>query len=403
MGDGFLLGTVIALVGFGIVEIYAASAVFALQHYGNGQYFVWRQSIYAVVGFAAMLFTAKVPFTWHRRFTYPLLGIAFALMLATLLGFGRRAGGAARWIHFGSFNIQPAEIAKLALIVWLAYSLSKKSAKIRSFSVGFLPHVLVALLLAFLCLLQPDFGSALMIFTLTFVMLFTAGAKLGYMLGAVVLSLPIFYALIASSEYRMQRIRAFIAPLEHRYGIGYQVSESLMSFGAGGITGVGLGDSRQKLFYLPEAHTDFLSSIIGEELGFVGVLALVLAFCFILYRGTRIAFAAPNEYGTYLAFGLTLFITTQALTNMAMAMGLLPTKGMVLPFMSFGGSSLVMNCAAVGILYNISRYRQGADSPNSARSSSAKTSTVKSNPVKTSPVRTSPVKSSRKREVEAMS
>jgi cell division protein FtsW len=252
--------------------------------------------------------------------------------------------------------MQPAELAKLAMILWLAHSLAKKSNQVRTFSIGFLPHVLVAGLLMLLCLAQPDFGSAVMIALLTFVVLFAAGAKAGYLLGGVLIAIPIGYAGIASSPYRMRRIQAFLEPFEHRQGAGYQITESLMSFGSGGWTGVGLGDGRQKLLFLPEAHTDFISAIIGEELGFIGVVLLCAAFGWIVFRGLHAAWRAQDEYAAYLATGMTLFIGLQAFTNLAVAMGLLPTKGLALPFVSYGGSSLLVNAAAAGIILNTSRY-----------------------------------------------
>jgi cell division protein FtsW len=276
----------------------------------------------------------------------------------TAFGFGKSAGGASRWIELGPIHIQPAEIAKVTMILWLSYSLSKKSEQIRSFSIGFLPHVLVAGVLMLLCLRQPDFGSAVMVALMTFVLLFTAGARLGYMLGSALLALPLAYHLVAGSEYRMRRITAFLSPFQYRYGAGYQIAESLMSFGAGGVTGVGLGDSRQKLFFLPEAHTDFISAIIGEELGFVGLAVVIAAYLLILARGLRAAYRAADDYGSYLAVGITIFIGLQAFTNLAVAVGLLPTKGLVLPFISFGGSALLVNCAAVGVLLNVSRPRE---------------------------------------------
>jgi cell division protein FtsW len=275
----------------------------------------------------------------------------------TTVGGGHAAGGAARWIRLGPINVQPSEITKVALICWLAYSLAKKSERIKSFSVGFLPHALMAGFVMLLFLKQPDFGSAVMVCLITFVMLFAAGAKLGYILGAFLGAVPIAYFLVAGSEYRMRRIKAFLEPFEHRYDVGYQIAESLMSFGAGGATGVGIGDSRQKLFFLPEAHTDFISAIIGEELGFVGIALLIGAFCLLVYRGLLAAYRAANDYGTYLAVGITMFIGMQAFTNLAVAIGLLPTKGLVLPFISYGGSALLVNCIAVGILLNVSRPR----------------------------------------------
>lgn len=356
--DPVLTAVVVGLVAFGVVMVFSASAVFASQRYEAPFHFLIRQGIFAFVGLAVMLAVARIDYHRYRRFTYLALGAAVLLLIAVVLGAGRTAGGASRWIQVGPVNIQPAEAAKLALILWLAYSLSKKHERIRSFQIGFLPHMLMAGLLALLCLKQPDFGSAVMIVLLTFVLLFTAGARLGYLLGATLLALPIVYFLIALNPYRMRRIQAFLAPFEHRYGVGYQVAESLMSFGAGGATGVGIGDSRQKLFYLPEAHTDFISAIVGEELGFVGVILLTIAFVVVVWRGLRISTRAADQYGTYLAVGITMFIGLQAFTNLAVAMGLVPTKGLTLPFLSYGGSSLLVNCAAVGIVLNVSRERE---------------------------------------------
>lgn len=355
--DRLLSGLVVGLVVFGVTMVYSASAVLAYQRHDDGQYFLVRQGIYAAVGLVLTFGLSRIDYHRLRPFTYPMLIGAAGLMLATTLGFGSSAGGAARWIRVGPVHVQPAEVAKLALIVWLAYSLSKKSERIRSFSIGFLPHVAVAGVLMLMCMRQPDFGSAVMMGLLTFVMLFAAGVRVGYMLGAGLAALPVAYYLVAGSEYRMRRITAFLAPFEHRSNEGYQVAESLISLGAGGLTGVGIGDSRQKLFFLPEAHTDFIAAIIGEELGFVGFVALVIAFGVLIWRGMRAAHDAADDYGTYLAAGVTVFLGLQAFTNLAVAVGLLPTKGLVLPFISYGGSALLVNCAAIGIVLNVSRPR----------------------------------------------
>ncbi len=368
--DAVLTGTVIALIAFGVVMVYSASAVFAHQQYGSGQYFLMRQGIYAAIGLPLIVFLARLDYGKIRHFTYPFLGVSVLLLIITTAGFGHAAGGAARWIRLGPINVQPSEITKVALICWLAYSLAKKSERIKSFSVGFLPHALMAGFVMLLFLKQPDFGSAVMVCLITFVMLFAAGAKLGYILGAFLGAVPIAYFLVAGSEYRMRRIKAFLEPFEHRYDVGYQIAESLMSFGAGGATGVGIGDSRQKLFFLPEAHTDFISAIIGEELGFVGIALLIGAFCLLVYRGLLAAYRAANDYGTYLAVGITMFIGMQAFTNLAVAIGLLPTKGLGLPFISYGGSALLVNCIAVGILLNVSRPRDVSAMPEPERGSS---------------------------------
>ncbi len=354
--DVTLAATLVGLIAFGVVMVYSASAVYANNMFGDGYHFLVRQTIFAALAFVVLIVFTRVNLTLLRRSTYPVLLTAVLMMIAVALGFGRSAGGATRWLAVGPVNVQPAEFAKLAMIMWLAHSLAKKANRVRTFSIGFLPHVLVAGLLMLLCLAQPDFGSAVMIALLTFVVLFAAGAKAGYLLGCVLVALPVGYAAIASSPYRMRRITAFLEPFEHRQGAGYQISESLMSFGSGGWTGVGLGDGRQKLLFLPEAHTDFISAIVGEELGFIGIALLCATFVWIVFRGLRAAWRAQDEYAGYLAAGMTLFIGLQAFTNLAVAMGLLPTKGLALPFVSYGGSSLLVNAAAAGIILNTSRF-----------------------------------------------
>lgn len=360
--DSLLTGTVLALVCFGVVMVYSASAVLAYSHFDDGQHYLVRQAGYATIGLLGMFAIASLDYHRVRVLTYPMLIGSLLLLCVTAFGFGKSAGGASRWIEVGGFHIQPAEVAKVAIICWLAYSLSKKTERIRSFSVGFLPHVLMSGIVMMLCLRQPDFGSAVMVGLITVVLLFTAGARLGYILSAGVLALPIVYHLVTGSEYRMRRITAFLSPFQYRYGAGYQIAESLMSFGAGGTTGVGIGDGRQKLLFLPEAHTDFISAIVGEELGFVGFAVMVFAYLLVLHRGVLAALRAADDYGTYLAMGITMFIGLQAFTNLAVAVGLLPTKGLVLPFISYGGSALLVNCAAVGILLNVSRPREGTTS-----------------------------------------
>ena len=369
--DAVLTAAVVSLVCFGVVMVYSASAVLAYNRFDDGQHYLVRQAAYALIGIVSMVVLARVDYHHLRPLTYPILIGALGLLCITAFGFGKSVGGASRWIEVGPVHVQPAEIAKVAMICWLSYSLSKKRERIKSFTVGFLPHVLAALFVMLLCLKQPDFGSAVMIGLLTFVLLFTAGARLGYILGAILLALPIAYQLIAGSEYRMRRITAFLSPFQYRYGVGYQIAESLMGFGAGGTTGIGIGDSRQKLFFLPEAHTDFIGAIVGEELGFVGFCAMVVAFLIVVHRGLRTALRAVDEYGTYLAVGITVFVGLQAFTNLAVALGLLPTKGLVLPFVSYGGSALLVNCGAIGILLNVSRPREAVNEVESAASHGA--------------------------------
>jgi cell division protein FtsW len=353
--DPILTAALIALVAFGIVMVYSASSVWSHFKLKNDHALVIKQAAHALIGVPLLFGLARFDYHRLRKFTYPLLFGTLLLLVATVLGLGHAAGGAARWLQVGPLRIQPVEPAKLAVICWLAYSLSNKTAHIRTFSVGFLPHVLGAVVFMGLCMKQPDFGSCIMIGLILFFMLFTAGAHLGYLIGGCLAALPIVWLFVRGSEYRMHRIMSFLPGSEN-----YQLHESRLSFGLGGATGVGIGNSYQKLLFLPEAHTDFISAIIGEELGLLGFALMVLVFLLVIYRGIKAAFAAADEYGTYLAVGTTLFIGTQAFTNLAVAVGLLPTKGLVLPFISYGGSSLLVNCCCAGILLNVSRPRSAS-------------------------------------------
>ena len=263
-------------------------------------------------------------------------------------------------------HIQPAEAAKLGIVVWLAYSLSKKAERIKSFSVGFVPHLLVVGVLALLCLKQPDFGSAVVLTFLTFTLLFVAGARIPYIASAAVLLGASAVLLVWVSEYRFKRYLAWTNMEANRNDLAYQPFQSVMSFGSGGTSGLGLGRGLQVL-YLPEAHTDFVSAIIGEELGFLGILGLCAAYLVIVSRGVKIALEAADDYGSFMAFGVSTMFGVQALTNLAVAMAIFPTKGLTLPFLSYGGSSLLVNAVAVGILLSISRPRTALPEPEPER------------------------------------
>ncbi len=352
--DSVLAAVVVALVGFGVVMVYSASAVQATVQYHDPQFFLKRQVAYAIAALAATWSASR--FDYHRlyRLTYPVLLAVGILLLLCVVGFGHSGGGAARWLTLGPVHVQPAEMAKVALVIWLAYSLAKKAERVTTFTVGFLPHLIVAGVLMLLCLKQPDFGSAVVLLLLTFTMLFVAGAKIGYILGASILGAAFGAAAIRFREYRYERYLAWLHMDEHRQDLAYQPFQSVMSFGSGGPTGLGLGRGLQTL-YLPEAHTDFVAAIVGEELGFLGVAALCTAYLVLVGRGVRAALRAPDDFGAFLAFGLSTMFGVQALINVAVALAILPTKGLTLPFVSFGGSSLLMNAVAAGILLNISR------------------------------------------------
>jgi cell division protein FtsW len=352
--DPVLAAVVVALVGFGVVMVYSASAVQATVQYHDPQFFLKRQTAYALTALALTWAASRVDYHRLYKLTYPVLALVGTLLLLCVIGFGHSGGGAARWLSIGPVHVQPAEMAKVALVIWLAYSLAKKAEKVKTFTVGFLPHLLVAGVFMLLCLKQPDFGSAVVLLLLTFTLLFVAGAKVGYILGASILGAGAGAALVRFREYRYERYLAWLHMDQHRQDLAYQPFQSVMSFGSGGPTGLGLGRGLQTL-YLPEAHTDFVAAIVGEELGFLGVACLCGAYLLLVARGVRAALRSPDDFGSFLAFGLSAMFGVQALVNLSVALAILPTKGLTLPFVSFGGSSLLVNAVAAGILLNISR------------------------------------------------
>lgn len=354
--DVVIAAVAIALIGFGVVMVYSASAVEAAVTFGDPQYYLRRQATYAIVSLVVMFSVARLDYHRLRPFTYPVLAGVTVMLTLSVIGFGHSGGGATRWLSLGSIHVQPSEAAKLALVLWLAYSLAKKRAQVKSFSVGMLPHLLMAGGLMLLCLKQPDFGGAVVLLFLTFTLLFVAGARVGYLLGVGMLGTLVAAWLVRFTTYRWERVLAWFNMSEHRHDLAYQPFQSVMSFGSGRFTGVGLGDGLQVL-YLPEAHTDFISAIVGEELGFLGILVLISAYMILVVRGVKAALNAPDDYGAYIAFGIAVLFGSQSLINLAVAMSMLPTKGLTLPFVSYGGSSLLVNAAAMGILLNVSRSR----------------------------------------------
>jgi len=352
--DPVLAAILVALIGFGVVMVYSASAVQGTVQHHDPQFFLKRQGAYAVAAVALLFGTSRVDYHRIYKLTYPMLVGVGILLLLCVVGFGHSGGGAARWLSVGPVHIQPAEMAKLAVVGWLAYSLAKKADRVKTFTVGFLPHLIVAGIFMLLCMKQPDFGSAVVLLLLTFTLLFVAGAKLGYILGASILGSMFAVIAVRFSEYRWRRYVAWLDMDGHKQDLAYQTFQSVLSFGSGGTWGMGLGRGLQTL-YLPEAHTDFVAAIIGEELGFAGILVLCAAYLTLVTRGVRAALRAPDDYGSYLAFGISAMFGVQALVNLAVALAIVPTKGLTLPFVSFGGSSLLVNSVAAGILLNVSR------------------------------------------------
>jgi cell division protein FtsW len=295
-----------------------------------------------------------------RKLAVPLLIFCVLLLVMVLVpGIGTKVGGAVRWLRIGGISIQPAEFAKLGLVIFMAHSLARKKDRVKTFRFGFLPYmVLLAFLLALL-LAQPDLGSAMTLGVVAVMMLLVAGTRLVYLFGMGIVAAPFLYFLIMNVDYRRQRVLAFLNPWDDPSNSGFQIIQSWIAFGSGGAFGKGLGESRQKLFYLPEAHTDFIFSVIGEELGFIGVIVIAAMFLLLVVRGLRTALCAPDEFGCYLAFGMSLLLGIEAFVNMAVVMGMVPTKGLALPFLSYGGTSLLTSLIAVGIILNISSHAAG--------------------------------------------
>jgi cell division protein FtsW len=353
--DVHLLFPVLFLVGIGIVMVYSASSALAMKKFGADDYFLKKQAVFALVGICMLVLGRHVPYRAYRPLAYPLLAIALALLVAVLVSpLGVTAGGSSRWLRLGPLRFQPSEFARFALIVYMAYSLDRKADRIKDFSIGFMPHVVVLGAVALLILKQPDFGSAVILAALTWLMMFVGGVRVLYLgSSCVLLGLAGFY-LIHQAGYRARRLLSFLDPWQYSSDAGYQIVHSLMAFGSGGWWGAGIGKGYQKLFYLPEPHTDFIFAVIGEELGLAGVLGIIGLYLLIVWKGIRIARQAPDLFGCYLAVGLTAALGLQICINMGVTLGLLPTKGLTLPFLSYGGTSLVLNMATIGILMNIS-------------------------------------------------
>ncbi len=357
--DYILLIVVLALVGIGIVMVYSSSAILSGDRFQDPYYFLKRQAFSAVIGFILMILMMFFPYEVLKRFAYPILLLSIALLVAVLVpGIGLRAGGATRWLKIFSFSFQPSEFAKLGLVIFLSYFMTKKEEKIRSFSFGFLPTILLSGLVIALVMKEPDFGSALFLTIMVFLFLFLSGARVIYLAGAFLLSIPVVYYLVMNVGYRYKRLMGFIRPWDDPGNTSFQIIQSFLSFGSGGLFGLGLGEGRQKLFFLPASHTDFIFSVIGEETGLVGALVVVLLFFILALRGIQIGLAIEDRFGAYLALGITLMISLQAVINMGVVLGLLPTKGLALPFVSYGGTSLMANLVGAGILLHLSAHAE---------------------------------------------
>ncbi|MBW1715020.1 MAG: putative lipid II flippase FtsW [Deltaproteobacteria bacterium] len=354
--DPVLLISVMLLIGIGLVAVYSASSILAEARYGDHYYYLKRQTVFCLFGVMLMILAKNINYLFYRKLVYVLLGSVFLLLTLLLVpGLGIKVGGAQRWIKLGFISLQPSEAAKLSLAIFMAYSMSKNVEHMGTFLNGLLPHLLMAAIVIALILLQPDLGTAVIIGMWVLILLFIGGVHLGQLLVLLGLMTPAVFYLISHSAYRLHRWSAFLNPWEDPHGFGFQIIHSFLAFGSGGLAGVGLGNSKQKLFYLPEPHTDFVAAIIAEEAGFIGVSVILILFALIVIRGIKIALNAPELFGTYLALGISCMLAVQVMVNMGVVMALLPTKGLTLPFISYGGSSVVTSLIGMGILMSISR------------------------------------------------
>ena len=336
--------------------VYSASAVLAMDEHGQPYYFLFRQVVWVVLGGCLLLVATRVD---YRRLERPvviwtLLAVVTAALIAVL--FSAPINGTRRWFAVGGIGVQPAEGAKLAVIVFTAAFLARRADRINELSSALLPVATVVGVVSGLILLEPDFGTALALLLIAGAMLFAAGLSYRYVIGVALTAAPLLYMVLASAEYRRRRLLAFLDPWSDPLGDGFQLIQAQIAVGTGGVVGQGLMAGIQKLFFLPYPHTDFIYAVIAEETGLIGATAIAVCFCVITWRGFRIATQAPDRFGALLAVGLTTMIALQAFINISVVLGLVPTKGIPLPFVSAGGSSLLVNMAGMGVLLNVSQH-----------------------------------------------
>lgn len=355
--DFILFLTVLTLLAIGIIMVFSASKYPALVRYGDGFYYVKRQLLWALIGISAMFIAMNFDYWKLKRWAKPALLAALVLLILVLVpGIGRSSHDAQRWIGLGPLNFQPSEFVKLSIIIFTAYGLSLKGRLIFDFSRGLLPYLIILGVACGLILLQPDLGTAISLAGSVFILLFAAGVRLTTLAGLSVLGLAAASAAIYVSEYRRDRILSFLNPWADPQGEGFHIIQSLYAIGSGGLFGLGLGQSRQQFLYLPESHTDFIFSILSEEFGFIGACTVILLFMIFVWRGLRISLVSPDPFASLLAAGITAGIVLQAIINIGVVTGSMPITGITLPFVSFGGTSLLFTMIGVGILLNISRY-----------------------------------------------
>ncbi|HHU19171.1 MAG TPA: stage V sporulation protein E [Bacilli bacterium] len=354
--DWKLIIVIYLLVSIGILMVYSASSIWASYRFDDPLYFGKRQLLFAAVGLIAMFIVSRIPYhTWRNYANHILIICIILLALVLIPGVGLVRGGARSWIGVGAFSIQPAEFIKLGLLIFLADRVAERQKEIVYFKKGFGPMLLLVFFCFGLIMLQPDLGTGLILVGSCFTLLFISGAQIKHFVFLAVLGLAGLTGLIASAPYRINRITAFINPWNDPLGNGFQIIQSLYAIGPGGLFGLGYGNSLQKYFYLPEPHNDFIFSIVAEELGFIGATIILGLFFYLLWKGVQIGLNAPDKFGSLLAIGIVIQISLQVIINISVVIGLIPVTGITLPFLSYGGSSLTLTLAAMGIVINVSR------------------------------------------------
>jgi len=355
--DLILIIVTLSLLAIGLTMVYSASAIWADYKFDDSFYFAKRQLLFACLGVVAMFFIMNVDYWTWRTWAKLLIIVCFILLLAVLVpGIGMTRNGSRSWIGVGAFSVQPSEFMKLAMIAFLAKFLSERQKLITSFKKGMLPSLSLVFLAFGLIMLQPDLGTGTVMVGTCMVMIFIAGARISHFVGLGLIGVAGFVVLVLSAPYRIKRITSFLDPWEDPLGSGFQMIQSLYAIGPGGLFGLGLGQSRQKFFYLPEPQTDFIFAILSEELGFIGGSLVLFLFALMLWRGIRIALGAPDLYGSLVAVGIIGMVAIQVMINIGVVTGLMPVTGITLPLLSYGGSSLTLMLMAIGVLLNISRY-----------------------------------------------
>src|SRR6266852_4828094 len=353
--DKVLFITTILLVALSVVMVYSASAPVALERYGRASMFLIKQGMLSLLGIALLYVLMRIDYRCYREPVFIWSCLAVVTLALVAVYFSPPVNGARRWFSVAGIGVQPSELAKLVAIFFIAALLERRMHRIDEPGYSLLPIAIVVLGLVALILPEPDFGTSMSLMLIAAVMVFAAGLNYRYIVGATLAALPLLYIVVMGSAYRRRRTFAFLNPWDDPLGDGFQIIQSLIAVGTGGVWGKGLMNGVQKLFYLPEAHTDFIYSVISEELGLVGATAVLLCFCVITWRGLRVALRAPDSFGAFLALGLTTMVAVQAFINISVVLGLMPTKGIPLPFVSFGGSSLFVTLACVGVLLNITK------------------------------------------------